>query len=579
MADNKETKTTAMTPEEEKVETTVITDEDEKAANAAETPEDVKAADADKAAEEETDEALSSFLNREQKEKKPGKLTDFHKRLILILAIIAVVTALVLVLVNLRKKPAGTIDEEAYLPAEIALSVDNGVHEAVVATDDDGNIKQNGAGSLLTYVPANIKKIQVENKDGSFEIVSKTPEGQATVYTVVGFEEYDLQSGIADEIAGDCAALDFSKVISADGNLADYGLETPRATVTVTYDDKTSAVIRIGDNAPGETGTYVAFGNNNAVYLVEVSDVSNFFYSVNNLISLDITETVDDSANAEFSSLTISGTHYDEPITLEPNTDEAIGFTYLVTAPRKMFADEIESHDIAGNVRGLYAESVAYVNPGADKLKSFGLSDPYAKVEAVYPDATITLSASAPKDDGTVYLYNPDKKIVYTIQLAAVCWAKTGLDLLTPENPLNVKMAYVKTLDFSAGDTDFTLDITTVTNAFTDDSGTEQQTSDSTATYNGKELDHDNFYVFFQNINAIKNLGWSDEKAGSKVMSVTFGYTTDRADDTLSVYTCGSDNYLMEFNGEKVGTVSKKYIEKLIQGANNLISGKTVEGL
>ena len=527
--------------------------------------------------EEEKDEALSSFLSRQQKEKKPGKLTDFQKKLIITLGVIAAVVVLTLVLVNLRKKPIVS-EEDIPLPAEITLSIEDGVHEAEVVLDEDGNIKQNGSGSLLTYVPSNIKKITVENRDGTFEIDSTTPKGEATVYTLVGFEEYDKQSGITDEIATSCAALDFSKVISADGNPADFGLDKPRAKVEVTYNDDTSSILHIGSNAPGGTGAYVSFGTGSAVYLVDVTVVNRFFYSINDLISPEITAAVEDSANIDFSRIEIAGAHYDEPIVLEPNTDEAIGFSYLVTSPRKMFADEVESHDISGNIRGLYGESVVCVNPSADQLASYGLDDPYASVTADYPDTTITLYASAPHDDGTVNVYNPEKKLIFSIQLAAVSWAKTGLDLLTPENPLNVKMAYVDKLSFTAGSTDFTLDITSKTDAYVDDTGTEQTVTSSTASYNGKDMNTDDFHVFFQNVNAIKNLGYSDASAGSKVMSVTFAYTTDRAADTLSVYESDGD-YLLEFNGDKVGTVSKKYIEKLITGAENLIKGETVEGL
>ena len=35
----------------------------------------------------------------------------------------------------------------------------------------------------------------------------------------------------------------------------------------------------------------------------------------------------------------------------------------------------------------------------------------------------------------------------------------------------------------------------------------------------------------------------------------------------------------MEYNGTTIGTVSKTYINSLIEGAENLIAGKSVEGL
>lgn len=529
--------------------------------------------------EEETDEALQSFLNREQENKPEKKPSKSRKPLIILIAVIAAVAILVALLIFLRSQPNKS--DEEFQSAELTLSVnDDGVHEADVALDEDGNILQNGSGALMSYVPADIKQIDVENKDGSFSVTSSTPSGESTVYKVVGLEDYPLQDGIADEIASHSASLEFTRVLSADADLADFGLESPRATVTVKYNDDTTSVIRVGDNAAGEAGTYVSFGTGKAVYLANTEDIEPFLYSVNNLISLEITDSNEDSENAEFTTLTLSGTHFDEPITIEPNKDEALGAAYILTSPVSMPANAIEGNDIAGNIRGLYAESVVCVNPSKDQLSSYGLSEPYATAKASYPDTDITLHTSSPNDDGTVYIYNPDKNVIYTIQLAAVCWAKTNLDLLMPENPLNVKVNHVTGVDFAAGDTDFTLDVSSTAQTVTDDDGNEQESYTTTAAYNGKELNEQNYNVFFQNLTTIKNLGKAEEKGKDKVMSVTLHYDTDRAADTLNIYTSADGSkYVMEFNSEIIGTVSRSYINDLIEGADNLISGKTVEGL
>ena len=93
-------------------------------------------------------------------------------------------------------------------------------------------------------------------------------------------------------------------------------------------------------------------------------------------------------------------------------------------------------------------------------------------------------------------------------------------------------------------------------------------------------LNTDDFNVFFQNVTMIKNLGAAESGGKDKVMTVTFRYTTDRSADTLTVYS-GSDSskYIMEYNGNTIGTVSKSYISSLIEGADNLIAGKAVAGL
>lgn len=522
------------------------------------------------------DDALERFLSREPEKAEKPKSGKSRRGVIALIAAIAAVAVLAVVLVLVRSQPLPS--EEIALPAEVSLSVnENGEHEAAVPVDENGEIRQNGSGSLLTYVPSDIAQIDVLNDSGSFSVTSETPSGGSTVYTLVGFEDFPQQSGAADEIATDAAALNFTKIISPDGELSDFGLDEPTAVVKVHFHDGTAATVRVGDNAAGEAGTYIAFGSSSAVYLVDPTSVDSFLYRVTQFISREITASAEDTDSA-LQTLTISGTHYPEPITLEANTDEAIDAAYLVTAPRRMFANATESYDIAGNIRGLYAEEVVCVNPTADQLRTLGLSEPYAAVTAVYPDTTVTLHASAPADNGLVNLYYPDKNTVYSIQLAAVCWAKTSLDLLMPETPLNAKLPYVSRVDFKAGSTDFSVEVTTTTETVTGDDGTEQEVTDTTAIYNGETLSTQDFSIFFQNLNAIRNQGAADG-TGDEVMRFTFTYTTGRAPDTMAVSASGTAKYALTLNGEQVGSVSKSYIDKLIEGAQSLIAGDPVPSL
>ena len=126
------------------------------------------------------------------------------KAIILGAAIVAVlVTVLVVVLLvpkggSKKDDAPATFDEGI----DLKVSVDGDkLHQAEVVTDKDGNISNNSYGTLMEYYPANIRDIHIENKQGSFDVISETPEGQATVYTIKGFEDFDLQPGNPDVIA------------------------------------------------------------------------------------------------------------------------------------------------------------------------------------------------------------------------------------------------------------------------------------------------------------------------------------------------------------------------------------------
>lgn len=145
----------------------------------------------------------------------------------------------------------------------------------------------------------------------SYTPTDKNGKTSATQYTIVGYEDFDLQGGIADNIANNAASIDFTKVMTLDGSkLADYGLDKPRDTVTVTYTDKTKAIIYVGDDAPQNAGTYIKFGSNDTVYLVAKDSVSAFDYGLTDLISLTINDAASDNDNSQASSIEISGSNF-----------------------------------------------------------------------------------------------------------------------------------------------------------------------------------------------------------------------------------------------------------------------------
>ncbi len=529
--------------------------------------------------------ALESFLSREPAaESKPAKTSKVNKRVVILIAAFVCVAILAAVLIFLRSQPVNTYEEdEAVSPAEFTVEVSaDGEHEVKVAVDANGNIDHNGTGSLLSYVPADISRIDVENNDGSFSVLSETPKGEATVYTLVGFEDAPLQEGIADEVASAASSIDFLQIVSAGGNLADFGLDKPRATVKTAFSDDTHATVRVGNDAAAEAGTYIAFGTTDAVYLVSTDSINAFLYSVTDFISREITPSLDDADTSDFSALTISGSHFPTPITLKPNTDEALDISYLFSVGGADFipANATESSDIAGNIRGLYAESVVSVNPSDSQLASYGLSDPYTSVKAEYADGITTLHASAPNDEGLVNVYNPDKNTVYTIQLAAVCWARATAESLLPENMISARLAAVSGIDFTAGGDSYTFDVSTTSETTTDDDGNEQTVSTTEATCNGRQLTEQNFMVFFQNLNGIKNQGAAENAAGSKVLSFTLRYATGRADDTVEIFSAGDTaQYTAALNGTPLGAVSKSYVDSLITCAASVADGENVTAI
>ena len=310
-----------------------------------------------------------------------------------------------------------------------------------------------------------------------------------------------MQTGFPDAIANDAAALDFSKVISLDGAKAsECGFDSPKATVLVTYTDNTKAKIIVGGDAPSSAGTYVKFGTSDTIYLVGSDAVDSFSYSLTDMFSKAINDAASNTDNSQYSKITLSGKNFPQSVVLEPNNDGKNSATTVITSPKKTYANEDASSKVSGAIRGLFAESVKMVNPSDAQLKELGLSDPYAAIEAVYPDTTVSLIASKPDSSGKVNIMPKGGKVVYTMASANLPWVDMSYEKLTSEYVLHPLMSAVSTLTINNGSNTYTFDISTKETTTTNEDGEESTSTTTTVVYKDNELNSSYFSTFFQNL-------------------------------------------------------------------------------
>lgn len=510
------------------------------------------------------------------------------KNKIILLIVAAAAVVLVGVLLLLIFLPNGsngdaTLDEGT----KMSTSVDeNGVHQAQVITNEKGEIDNNSYGTLVKYVPADINTIHLENNSGSIDVLSETPvneagETEATVYTVKGYEDFDLQAGTADEIAKAASQLDFTKVISVDGkNSSDYGFDKPAATVTVYYNDDTSAKIIVGDNAPQETGTYIKFGDSDTIYIVSTDTVAPFSYSFTDMVSLTINDSASDTDNSQAKKITLGGTHLDKEIVIEPNSDADISTSYVMTAPIKGYASETASSNVDGNIRGLFATKVKMVNPSDAQLKELGLDNPYATVKAEYPDTTVELIAAEPDSEGTVNMMVKGGKVVYQIGKDSVSWVEMTFDKMLSEYMLTPSMVSLSKMTVNDGKKDYEFVLSSTTNTDTDDDGKETTSTTTTVKCGSKEIDLGKFSTYFQNITLVTRADDKTESfSGNPVFSVKYEYASDKSSDTVSFYSTDNDRYLAVLNGSAIGHVYNSGIKSVVNQAAKVADNEQVDAL
>ncbi len=493
------------------------------------------------------------------------------KKKTLIIAIIAAVAlvGVMLLLIFLPKSCNSGAENSAATGDEadiVRLTTDSkGVHQVKItdekkAASGDSEV----SGTLIEYTPSQLKNIHVENKQGSFDVTANTPEGEATVYTLVGYEDFDLQTGAPDSIANAAARLEFSMIAGLDDGGSDFGFDDPRSVVTVEYTDGTKSVFTIGNDAPQDKGTYAKFGDSDEIFVVNSQTVAPFDFGVNDLISLTINTSAEVEENAQASEIAITANG--ESVTLVPNTENNLNGSYFLTEPVKMIAGESESSKIEGGIRGLYADKVVMVNPSAGQLSDLGLSEPYAKVKAVYPDVTVALSASKPDSEGKINLMVDGEKVVYTLSAEKAAWVTTGREKLKSDYVLSPKMTSLKTMNIN----DTKLDLSSRESTVTDDRGSETTSTVTTVFRGTEEIQLDNFSPFFDETAMI---ALADDKAenpsGKAALTISYTYA-DGNSDKAEFYEASDNRYVAVLNGTAIGHARKSDITRVLDDLKKL---------
>ena len=498
------------------------------------------------------------------------------KILLIVIAAAVVLVGVMLLLIFIPKGGGeGDTDPATFDEAQISSATDNkGVHQITVERNDNGEVEQNGSGSLINYYPANIKEIHLENAKGTVDILSNTPKGKATEYTVKGYENYKLQSGIPDQIASACAAIEFTTVAGKDNgdNSGDYGFDKTRAVATVTYNDNTKSVITVGDDAPQQAGTYIKFGDGEDIFLIDSEKASAFDFGLTDLMSLTINDSASDTENSKASSIKIGGGGIPDEIELVPNGSEKVNASYKMVSPVECYANEKESSLIEGGIRGLYADSVVMVNPSQSQLVNLGLAESATKLTAVYPDATVSLIGSKPDPKGDVNLMVDGGNIVYKLKATKVPWVETSYEKLVNEYALNPKMVALSGMTVSTGGKDYEFKLSSKSVITTDDQGSETESTTTVVYYNGKEIQTENFSTLFE---AASMIELADAKlqnpSGNPSLKITYTYAEDGSTDTVEFYTAAESKCVAALNGRTEGHSRQADITRTVNALNELV--------
>lgn len=524
------------------------------------------------------------------------------RNLIVASAIILLIVAIIIVIKSLPEKT----DDSSYSVSfdsgiDMTASVsDKGVHNVTINTNSKGEIENNSYGTLIDYVPAQIDKISMKTTEGSYTFLLETPvdasgNTQATVYTLEGFEGYNIAVTNPGLLASAVSNLDFSMVADLKGdNAADFGFDNPRAQATVYFNDGTQAKLVLGDDAPGSNESYVQFGDNKTIYVVAKEDVEPMLMSITDLFDTALNSDKTAIADDSFDEIVLGGTHLSEELSFVANSDGTIYCYYLMSSHDNAAVNTTEASAIIGAVKALVADEVVCVNPDSAQLEKYGLKTPYATVKTNYvsdegydeqgnklesPQVLLSVSLLASKEDaeGMVYMMEEGGKLVYRISADKVPWATTTEQKLASEYVLNPNYLAIGTMEIESKGKTYEFLLSAEQVEYTDELGNVSYSTEPRAYYKGESLDPDQFYIFFQDVAFMEVAGEdSGTAATSELMKVKYTYITERPADTVVFYMTDTQKVIATVNAENVGYVYRNYVTALAENLEKVVKGEEI---
>lgn len=444
--------------------------------------------------------------------------------------------------------------------------------------------------TLVSHIPSEIKTIEVKNDFGSFTVQSYTPtvstekeDGttseltEATVYTLMGYEDMELLLGAPDSLANDAASVTSTKIVDDGSNKSDFGFDTPRATVKTTFTNGDVVTVYLGADAPGELGAYIMIDGVEDVYLVASDAVDSYMFSAMDLLTTDISTTAATEEDAAFTKLVFGGTLFNnEEVVLEHNENTAFSESYVITSPDNTIANEETVTYMVNTIRGITADKVLAIGVEDSKLAEYGLDKPYMTIDAEYPDLKLSYKASEPDENGDFYLMSDG--IIYQINKERALWIGYTYEQMIPTSVMSPKLSGVSKITVTTAENTYEFDVKTVIEEDSSSDTTTERTVNK-ASYNGKDIDEANFNVYYQNLTSAQRTGSTKiDKSQTPVLTVSYQFE-DSSTATAVYYAAENRKCPVLINDSFESLAFESYVTKIIADTAAVANGETVTSI
>lgn len=412
--------------------------------------------------------------------------------------------------------------------------------------------------------------------DSSASSASSSSEGaESTLWIWPDDTTLPVNQTKAASLASTLNGLTASRYLGADRDPADYGLDNPRFSVTLTTGED-AATLLVGDVNDTTGDVYVMVEGDSGIYTVASDFTADFPTDPLDLVQL---ETLTEAALDDVTALTFDGPSGSVQLTyMEDGVPGTGGMRHWQVEQNGQIysADDDAVTELLRNLVSVQFTSCAAWN--TNDLASFGLETPVYTMTIQYNQTTETGETD---EDGnaittetpvqyTLLFGNTTEDGLYAMQQGGGQVGLVAADLLDsianlsptsllPTTMCNVPMSELDSFTVTSEGTSETFSVTRVVN--TDEEGTTS--NDEIWSRTGGEVDESALFTFYGNLCGVKlEQPGAVETKNETTFRVDFNFTNgDTVSLELAVY--DSSFYSATFMGQSIGLVNRRDVESL----------------
>lgn len=290
--------------------------------------------------------------------------------------------------------------------------------------------------------PADISELDIQPASADPTTLRKTGDHWALATPVVA----PADRATVDAIVSALSTMEIDRVVDENATaLGQFGLETPRASVTFRTAGGATHTLRLGNTTPTSSGLYARIDDDARVVLIASYHEQTFEKTPFDL--RDRQALVIDRDAVDRIAVTRPGA---ADVQLRREDGD-----WRLAAPIEVRADATAAGDVISRLAT--AQMTAIVAEGDDitpaRLRTWGLDAPRLVVTAGSASNTATLAIGGARDDASVYARDESRPIVFAVDASLLTDLSKGADDLRVKDIFELNAFSARSVDFTHGAT------------------------------------------------------------------------------------------------------------------------------